>query len=46
VYRGFELRRGFDLGAGMDEDGWIEAGGANIGLLAWAVGGEFDFRLK
>lgn len=46
VYRGLELRRGFDLGAGIDEDGWMEAGGAKAGLLDMAVGGEFDFLRK
>jgi hypothetical protein len=46
VYRGLELRRGFDLGAGIEEDGWMEAGGPKVGLLEWPDGGELDFRLN
>lgn len=44
VYRGFELRRGLDLGPGIDMDGWIGAGGARVGLFEDSEGGELDFR--
>lgn len=33
LYRGLEFRRGFEVGAGIDDEGWMGAGGARVGLL-------------